>query len=281
MNSGATYGAAPSRWRFRKASSARLPVGHTGAVELSISLTPQQAASGAVVTVPLPSGTTRVRVPPVRDGDLVRVRAGESEVLLRIRVTNPATPSRGLQWLGVLAVAAVLVFLVVLANEGDGSGSDSASGVDSTSSPYAEEPYSEDPYTADPYTEDPYTGDPYSEEPYSEEPYTEDPYSEDPYTEDPYGTESEAPDPYESGTCLNGTLPDATTAQEVSGVDEVSCSASDAHYKVIETIPLTSELSRCNANPQTQYAFSYSYTRNGMPLYEYVYCLVGLGSYGY
>ncbi|MCX5559788.1 hypothetical protein [Streptomyces sp. NBC_00038] len=240
-----------------------------------MSLTPQQAASGAVVTVPLPSGATRVRVPPVRDGDVVRIRVGETEVLLRIRVTSPATPSRGLQGLGVLAVAAVLVFLVVLANGGDGSDSDNASGVDTTSSPYAEEPYSEDPYTADPYTADPYTADPYTEDPYSDEPY-----SEDPYTEDPYGTESAAPDPYESGTCLNGTLPDSSTAQEVSGVDEVSCSASDAHYKVIETIPLTSELSRCNANPRTEYAFSYSYTRNGIPLYEYVYCLVGLGSYG-
>ncbi|MGW7085315.1 LppU/SCO3897 family protein [Streptomyces sp. NPDC054871] len=90
---------------------------------------------------------------------------------------------------------------------------------------------------------------------------------------------SEAPTPFKSGTCLNGTLPDSTTAQEVNDVEEVSCSASDAHYEVIETIPMTSEMSRCNDNPKTQYAFSYRYTLNGSTINEYVYCLIGLGSY--
>ncbi|WP_051819497.1 LppU/SCO3897 family protein [Streptomyces sp. NRRL S-920] len=90
---------------------------------------------------------------------------------------------------------------------------------------------------------------------------------------------SAAPSPYESGTCLNGTLPNSETAQEVSGVEEVPCSASDAHYRVIQTIPLTSDLSRCKSNPRTQYAFSYRYTLNGTAINEYVYCLVGLGSY--
>ncbi|AZM54621.1 hypothetical protein DMA15_20375 [Streptomyces sp. WAC 01529] len=90
---------------------------------------------------------------------------------------------------------------------------------------------------------------------------------------------SAPPTPYTSGTCLNGTLPDSETAQEVSGVEEVSCSASDAHYRVIQTIPLTSDLSRCKDNPKTQYAFSYRYTLNGSTINEYVYCLVGLGSY--
>ncbi|WP_250288249.1 LppU/SCO3897 family protein [Streptomyces atroolivaceus] len=150
--------------------------------------------------------------------------------------------------------------------------------------PYAvetEEAYTEDPYAADPSTSEPDT----SEEPdASEEPDTsEEPdaseETENAYTEDPYGTASEAPDPYESGTCLNGALPDSTTAQEVSGVDEVSCSASDAHYQVIETIPLTSDMSRCDANSRTQYAFSYRYTLNGATINEYVYCLIGLGSY--
>ncbi|MFD3556745.1 hypothetical protein ACFWWA_32275 [Streptomyces goshikiensis] len=55
-----------------------------------------------------------------------------------------------------------------------------------------------------------------------------------------------------------------------TGVREVSCSASDAHYKVIQSIPLTSDLNRCNDNPKT---------RGGIPLNEYVYCLVGIGSY--
>ncbi|MGW0907470.1 LppU/SCO3897 family protein [Streptomyces sp. NPDC002853] len=57
------------------------------------------------------------------------------------------------------------------------------------------------------------------------------------------------------------------------------CSASDAHYEVIQTIPMTSEMSRCNDNPKTQYAFSYRYTLNGSTINEHVYCLIGLGSY--
>ncbi|MFD9415886.1 hypothetical protein ACFWC9_14440 [Streptomyces goshikiensis] len=68
-------------------------------------------------------------------------------------------------------------------------------------------------------------------------------------------------------------------ASSGSGGREVSCSASDAHYKVIQSIPLTSDLNRCNDNPKTQCAFSYRYTRGGVPLNEYVYCLVGIGSY--
>ncbi|WP_371528002.1 hypothetical protein OG302_19850 [Streptomyces sp. NBC_01283] len=124
----------------------------------------------------------------------------------------------------------------------------------------------------------------------SQSAYTYTPSTSTPYTNDPYDTgtdtaapaatpTSEAPTPFTSGTCLNGTLPDSETAQEVSNVDEVSCSASDAHYEVIETIPLTSDMSRCDNNPKTQYAFSYRYTLNGSTINEYVYCLIGLGPY--
>ncbi|WP_240797577.1 hypothetical protein [Streptomyces sp. F001] len=148
------------------------------------------------------------------------------------------------------------------------------------SSAYASSSAPYDSSTEDPYTEDPYTDEPYTEDPYTEDPYTEDTEdTEDPYAEDPYDTETEAPDPYESGTCLNGTLPNSTTAQEVSDVEEVSCSASDAHYQVIETIPFTSDMSRCSSNPRTEYAFSSRYTINGATINEYVYCLIGLGSY--
>ncbi|MFC9915486.1 hypothetical protein [Streptomyces sp. NPDC127197] len=148
-----------------------------------------------------------------------------------------------------------------------GDNTTDSSAYESSSAPY------------DPSTEDPYTEDEPTEDEYTDEPYTEDPYTEDPYTDDPYDTETEAPDPYESGTCLNGTLPTSTTAQEVSDADEVSCSASDAHYQVIETIPFTSDMSRCNSNPRTEYAFSSRYTINGATINEYVYCLIGLGSY--
>ncbi|MDT7843789.1 LppU/SCO3897 family protein [Streptomyces justiciae] len=240
--------------------------------ETSISLTPQQAAVGAVVTVPLPSGAVRVRIPPARDGDLVRLWVGQQEVLLRVRVTPGAAGGTGAgKWVAVLAVAALVVFVAVVAN---GGGDDSAD----DASPYSSPSYS---YSG---TYEPYTDDPYSEDPYTEDPYSEDPYSEDPYdygTDDPYAeeTETEAPDPYTSGTCLNGTLPDSTTAQEVDDVEEVDCSASDAHYQVIQTIPFSSDMSQCNANPRTQYAFSYRYTLNGTAINEYVYCLVGLGAY--
>ncbi|NXY98150.1 hypothetical protein HYE82_28030, partial [Streptomyces sp. BR123] len=87
------------------------------------------------------------------------------------------------------------------------------------------------------------------------------------------------PSPYDEGTCLNGTLPDSTTATRVNNVDEVPCSAPDAHYRVIQRFSFTSDMNRCDANPKTQYAFSHRYTRNGVPINEYVYCLVGMGSY--
>ncbi|MBO1337793.1 hypothetical protein [Streptomyces sp. VRA16 Mangrove soil] len=104
-------------------------------------------------------------------------------------------------------------------------------------------------------------------------------YDDPSYGESADTEPSEDPSPYTSGTCLNGTLPDSTTAQAVNDVDEVDCSAADAHYKVIQTFPMTSDMSQCNANSQTQYAFSSRYTMNGAVVSEYVYCLVGLGSY--
>ncbi|MCX4543150.1 hypothetical protein [Streptomyces sp. NBC_01565] len=85
------------------------------------------------------------------------------------------------------------------------------------------------------------------------------------------------PLPYEKGTCLNGTIPDTPTPTPVYN-EEVPCSAPDAHYRVIQRIPNTTELDRCNANPKTEYRFSYSRTVAGVPAEQYVYCLIGLGS---
>ncbi|MFD9843611.1 LppU/SCO3897 family protein [[Kitasatospora] papulosa] len=220
--------------------------------EIPLPLSPRQAAEGDIVTVPLPTGVTRIRIPPSQDGDLVRAREGAQEVLLRVQVTGGG--SHSYPWAAFLGVAAVIGAVVLLGVIG-AEDKDSSAGSPAASSTY----------------------DISSEDPYAEQ--TEDPYTEDPFAEDPYDSGEEAPDPYESGTCLNGTLPDSTTAQEVSGVDEVSCSASDAHYQVIQTIPLTSDMSRCDANSATQYAFSYRYTLDGATLNEYVYCLIGLGSY--
>jgi hypothetical protein len=251
-----------------------------GIPEIPVSLTPQQAASGTVLRLPPGTGLPPVRIPPVRDGDVVRLRTGDGEVRLRIRVTQsaagagPASPDKkqGLACLGVLGVIAVVVLLLVLTHQG-GSGGPSDDEAGSPSYPAATA--TDEPYSSDPYTDDPYTGDPYSGTPGTGDPYSSDPYASD----DPYGGSSPDPSPYTSGTCLDGTLPNSTTAQSVSGVEEVSCSASDAHYKVIETIPLTSDMSRCNDNPRTEYAFSSRYTINGATVNEYVYCLVGLGSY--
>lgn len=238
--------------------------------ELPLSLTSRQAADGAVVTLSLPTGDTRIRIPPAQDGDLVRAHVGGQEVLLRIAVPGP---SNGVRWLGFLAVAAAFVLAVLLVDsigEGDSTASPPPSG--SPASLSTDAPSSQDPYTEDPYTEAPSTA-------ASEGPYTHAPYTEEPYTQDPYDAGDQTPDPYTSGTCLNGTLPDSTTAQEVSDVEEVSCSAADAHYQVIETIPATSDMSRCASDPRTQYAFSSRVTLGGATVNAYVYCLVGLGSY--
>ncbi|MGW5866308.1 LppU/SCO3897 family protein [Streptomyces sp. NPDC055239] len=179
---------------------------------------------------------------------------------------RPGASARGRGCLVTLGAVGAVIIGILLLNQGDDD-SDSAAPAPSTSqgsyTPYTDAPNTNDPYTSAPPAED--TAD----------------------TDDPYATgtapvdtpTSEAPTPFSSGTCLNGTLPDSTTAQEVDDVDEVSCSAADAHYEVIETIPMTSDMSRCDGNPKTQYAFSYRYTLNGSAINEYVYCLVGLGSY--
>ncbi|MFE6845663.1 hypothetical protein [Streptomyces sp. NPDC057686] len=223
--------------------------------EIPITLTPQQAAHGVILTVTLATGAARLRIPPSRDGDLVRARLGEDDVLLRIRVAPgpgpapapaPASSSRGC--LVALGIVVAIVVVAILLNSGD----DDKDGAAAPRPTPSYSPWS--PAPAPPPVSGP---------------------------TDPLASPSEepAPSPFDRGTCLNGTLPDSTTPQKVTGVEEVSCSASDAHYKVIESIPLTSELNRCNSNPKTQYAFSYRYSRGGVTINEYVYCLVGLGSY--
>ncbi|WP_053654503.1 LppU/SCO3897 family protein [Streptomyces sp. MMG1121] len=173
---------------------------------------------------------------------------------------QPSEPKKqGVACLGVLGVVALVLIVLFAVNHG-GSGDGSADGAE----PSASYSGTYDPYTSEPTASDPYTSDPY--------------VSSNPYAS-PTPTPTPEASPYTSGTCLNGSLPDSTTAQSVSGVDEVSCSASDAHYQVIETIPLTTDMSRCSSNPRTQYAFSSRYTINGATINSYVYCLVGLGSY--
>ncbi|MFD3945950.1 hypothetical protein [Streptomyces sp. NPDC058579] len=225
--------------------------------EFPLTLSPQQAATGVIITVQLPTGPTNVSVPPCRHGDLVPARTADGTVIqLRISVNlfagsapQSAAPPRKSGILGCvvpLVVAGVIGFLIFSNNDSDST--DNAGGGSTTApSPSFSSENPLDSTTAP--------------------------------TPDPTQTTEPAPDPYTKGTCLNGELPNSETAQSVSGVEEVSCSASDAHYKVIQTFPLTSDLNKCNSNSKTEYAFSHRYTINGATINEYVYCLVGLGSY--
>ncbi|MFF3425307.1 hypothetical protein [Streptomyces sp. NPDC002602] len=237
--------------------------------EIPLTITPQQAAHGVILTVALASGPARLRIPSCTDGQLVRARVGDTDVLLRIRVGQVAGAAPGQPaasgksgakgCLVAVGLLAAVVVGVVLLNSGDDD-----KGVATptpTTTPIATPTagvWSPAPAPPPVVLPTPTTSTGVS-------------------VPDPTPSPSEAaPSPFDRGTCLNGTLPDSTTAQRVTGVREVPCSASDAHYRVIESIPLTSDLDRCNDNPKTEYAFSYSYTRNGIPLNEYVYCLVGM-----
>ncbi|WP_282693030.1 hypothetical protein [Streptomyces sp. CC208A] len=220
--------------------------------EIPLTLTPQQAATGVVIPVNLPAtGPTRLHVPPCRHGDLVPVQLAGATVLLRITVAAGQAPQRRKS-----GVAGCLVPLLVIG--GVIGGAYLFSQGDKDDRPESRRPVPT--FSVSPFPSLDLDG-----------------LNLDP-TATATPTEKE-PDPYRKGTCLNGTLPDSETAQSVSGVEEVPCSASDAHYKVIQTFPFTSDMNKCNANPKTEYAFSHRYTLNGATINEYVYCLVGLGSY--
>ncbi|WP_053684782.1 LppU/SCO3897 family protein [Streptomyces sp. WM4235] len=231
--------------------------------EIPLTITPQQAAHGVILTVALASGPARLRIPSCTDGQLVRARVGDTDVLLRIRVGQvagaapgqPAAPGKSgaKGCLVAVGLLAAVIVGVVLLNNGDDDKVETSPTPSPTISVWSPAP-APPPVVLPTSTTSTGTSAP-----------------------DPTPSPSEAaPSPFDRGTCLNGTLPDSTTAQRVTGVREVPCSASDAHYRVIESIPMTSDLDRCNDNPKTEYAFSYSYTRNGIPLNEYVYCLVGM-----
>ncbi|MEU4358784.1 LppU/SCO3897 family protein [Streptomyces virginiae] len=261
--------------------------------EMLVTITPQQATYGVILPVELPTGTVRLRIPPCRHGDLVKVRAGGEEVRLRIHVsgagaawiagaggiappptgaaggaaaptgvqqTAPAPSSGGGRGCLVgLAIAAALVIGFFVLSDGD-DGSDAKPTADSTPTWSSSWSPSWSP-TPSPWPSAPEAA------------------ATTPYVPEPSVEPSPEPSPFDRGTCLNGQLPDSTTPRSVSGVEEVPCSASDAHYRVIESIPGTSDLNSCDDNPKTQYAFSYRYMRGSIVLNQYVYCLVGIGSY--
>ncbi|MCX4959918.1 LppU/SCO3897 family protein [Streptomyces virginiae] len=270
--------------------------------EMLITLTPQQATYGVILPVELPTGTVRLRIPSCRHGDLVRVRVGTEEVLLRIHVTGagaawiagaggitapaattatfpagagatpPARPAQaggGRGCLVALAVAAALALGFFLLSDGDDDRGDGKTSAEATPTRSASSTPSWTP-SSSPF--DSPDGSPSSG---SSAPGAATP----PYSPEASPEAGPEPSPFDRGTCLNGQLPDSTTPRSVSGVSEVPCSASDAHYRVIESIPGTSDMDSCNGNPKTQYAFSYRYMRGSIVLNQYVYCLVGIGSY--
>ncbi|MEU6309966.1 hypothetical protein [Streptomyces sp. NPDC047014] len=272
--------------------------------EMLVTLNPVQAANGVILPVELPTGPVRLRIPPCRHGDLVRVRVGSEEVLLRVHVSGsgmawiagaggitppadgsagppagapagsppppPGSAGRRTGLVAVLALAAVITAVVLLAGGGgdDGDRRDDARPA-ATASPTASGLWS--PAPSSPYSAA--TGVP------SAYPTRYDPVPSREPSPEASPEASPEPSPFDRGTCLNGRLPDSTTPTTVTGVEEVPCSASDAHYRVIESLPGTSDLNACNSNSRTQYAFSYRYTRGGTVLNQYVYCLVGIGSY--
>ncbi|MEU1310514.1 hypothetical protein ABZ419_16680 [Streptomyces cinnamoneus] len=239
-------------------------------MEVTLWLTPEEAASGVIRAVGLPRGSVNVRVPPVRDGDLIRVSTDKGEALLRIRVGSAPTPQspgagpsplRSPLLKPLLVLAALGVLVVVLLSQRDGSSSSAAPGSGRTPSPLT----SRTPFSPGPGTEHAAPGLP-------------DPLGTGRPTRGPSRLPA-PPAPYRTGTCLNGTIPDSTTPVKVNNVGVVACSSSDAHYRVIQTFHGTTDMARCRDNSDTQYSFSSETTLGGRTISSVVYCLVGMGSY--
>ncbi len=178
------------------------------------------------------------------------------------------------QMLVTLGMVGILVLIGVLVSHHNSSPSPSAYPSSTYRDPYPSSSPSPSAYPSSTYR-DPYPSSSPSPSAYPSSTYR-DPYPSSSFSASPVATPAKK---YASGTCLNGTLPDSTTAQSVNDVNEVGCDSTDAHYKVIQVFVLTSDLSRCDSVSNTQYAFSSEETLNGVPFNSYVYCLVGLGSY--
>ncbi|MFI5615037.1 hypothetical protein [Amycolatopsis sp. NPDC051903] len=84
-------------------------------------------------------------------------------------------------------------------------------------------------------------------------------------------------DHYDEGVCLSGTIPDTSGVEVPAGdLTEVPCSSKAAHYKVIHALTGTSDLHQCDTyrNPRTPFSFGEQYTMNGVPVEQYVYCMI-------
>ncbi|TQF01811.1 hypothetical protein E6W39_05500 [Kitasatospora acidiphila] len=230
---------------------------------IMLQLTREEAAVGAYRTINTATGPTMIHVPPVQDGMVIRVATANGEELYaRIQIVGGqpgAAPAKSkapvIVLVSVAAVVAVGVTLGLTLGQHNSPVSDpTANPVVSQTTDSATTPAPYDSATDTPAPSDTY---------------------QPPVTDPTSPSES----PFTDGSCLNGTLPDSTTAQAVSDVNVVDCGASDAHYKIIQTFPFTDDLHQCDSNPKTQYEFSETRTWGGATLMSTVYCVVGLGSY--
>lgn len=222
--------------------------------EIALRLTPKEASSGTTRDIDLPSGSVRIRIPPVRNGNLIRIATPQGEVLVRVEVSAGRGPWTA-RFVVLAAVAAVIGVVVAVSGDGDSSSPATAPAPTLSSTPYGSAP--ETGAAAAPTAPDTSAPGPGSLPSLAPTPTTS---------------------PFESGTCLDGTIPASTTPVKVD-VDVVPCSSSNAHYRVIRTFPGTTEMSRCESVPSTQYAYSSRSTWGGRTMWEVVYCLIGLGSY--
>jgi len=239
--------------------------------DLTIDLDPAQAASGTTKAITVPGGPDtesrvfQVKIPPnVRDGTLLRLPdhgapdpdGNPRDLLIRVRIQRgPDRRKRGFTLPVAVAVAVAV----------------SAGAIAVSSIIYEDSP---DPAplmvsgTAEPTTSS-------STWPQLSSTTTPPPVRPTiPPAPPPTTTASH----FEVGICLTGTLPNSPVPVPVHDVSEVPCFSSEAHYKVIQSFPGTTDMARCDANPRTQYAFS-SETTLGTTTIRYVYCLVGLAQY--
>ncbi|MEU1819392.1 hypothetical protein ABZ543_30055 [Streptomyces roseifaciens] len=226
--------------------------------EVTVSLTPREASSGAVRPVDLPWGTVRVRIPPLPGGGLIRVATPQGEVLIRVVVTagrGRLTP----KLVGLAAAAGVIAGLVVLSDRDDRSSSAADSPQPAASSSAFGVPEGKSPFGSP----TPYGGTP----PKAQRSL--------PALEPPAPAR-----PHDLGTCLDGeSVPPSAGTVSVDPFRVVSCSSPKANYRVVETFHGTRDRSKCKSVAESQYAYSSWSSRGGHTLWEAVYCLVGLGSY--
>jgi DnaJ C terminal domain len=239
-------------------------------VDLTIELDPAQAASGTTKAITAPVGPDTeshvflAKIPPaVLDGTLLRLPGrgtpdsdgNPGDLLVRVRVRRrPDRGKRGyilaLTLAMAVAVAAITVSSIIYEDS-----SDSAS---ITISP-----------TGEPTTFS-------STWPRLSSATTVPPTS--PAIPSAPPTTSTA-NHFEVGICLTGTLPDSPVPVAVYNVSEISCLSPGAHYKVIQSFSGTNDMTLCDANTQTQYAFSSETILSNTTAIRYVYCLVGIGEY--